>query len=482
MSVESSIPMSLLSINDIRKKIIGQNSSITQEQADKYAKAVYVRLADKNKKPELKTFFEKNPEYKSFNYDKEGNFKGFETQLIIPLEFDEKAHKKLLETNDKLKEIPIKGTAIYPTLSLNFNRYLKSEIAKAYPSLKNVPIQEDHSRNSRDTIGKITATEYSESTGRVKYSGKLKANHPVTENVQLGYIEHSSIGIRSEKAECSICGEDMGWFHEHIPGFEYEKDDKPVIAELIPRNFVFTHIGMVAFAGVSGATVKAEGEDIPIYESLSNDFIESFSAMYAPYYNEVMESVSKKGSESILPNDELENIKAELEKEKQKTEEYQSELGELRTERTELGKYVEKQKEKDRQALINNVVEAEINLGRLSEDAKKERIVELSEKSVDQLETRFEVLNESLSALGKGKKPKSRSYSGTESSSEEEIEENPRQRPQELQGRARREHQVETLGNTIFGEHYGPTFKTIRILDEYDVRTDKWKNPFKELV
>lgn len=484
MNSASSIPINLLNINDIRKKIFEQNSNMSQDQADDYAKAVFVRLADKTKKPELKSFFEKHPELESYNFDKTGEFRGFETTLLMPFEIDEISESDIEEkskTKISAKEFVVKGTAIYPTLSKNFNRYTKTEIQKAFPSLKGKPIQKDHSESSADSIGTITHTEIS-STGRVTYKGRVKRNHPVSENIELGYVKTSSIGVSSRIAECSVCGEKMGWFHEHIPGMEYETEKgKNVVAELIPKDFEFKHIGMVTAPAVPGASVST-GESI--IEGIDYGFIESFSALFSPYYNEVVESISIKRGDSILNDEEIKNMKAEIEKQKVIAEEYKAELDQQRTSNSELAEYVNGQKAKERSSLLEEIFEAEVRLQRQEKSNKKLRIAELNEMSQDQLDTRNELLQDSVKGLDVGgtKKPRARTYQGEENLNVDE--ENPNQHLQEdLSGRARREYQIALMGSTIFGESFQPTYKTVRVLDEYDPRGDgKWKNPFKELI
>ncbi len=117
------------------------------------------------------------------------------------------------------------------------------------------------------------------------------------------------------------------------------------------------------------------------------------------------------------------------------------------------------------------------------EDEKQARMLELTELDDTKLEARHEAIKYIADQFPVKKdkkeiKAKSRSYSEVK---DENLDEELAERT-ELTGRELIEAQVEYIGNAFYGPSFKPTFKTIRILDEWNFKYGKWKNPLKELV
>lgn len=469
------------------EKLMKNNYSLTKDTAERYAKAIIVKQVDKTLKPDLNTLLEKVPKLKDI-IDEKGNYKNIGHTLVMPFEVEER--KIPTSGGEPVVEIIIKGTAIYPTLSQNFNRYTKAEIKKAESTFTGIPIQEDHSRSARGTIGTVENHQFNERSGRLTYEGRLKANHPVSENVRLGYVKRSSIGISPKKNECSICHENITFWHEHMPGMEYEISGKKVIAENIPLDYVFTHLGITPFGAVKGATAKPESlenDDLRNEPNLPALFemdgmIEVISEAYGPYYDQIVENVNNQKIRGLNNMDEAEQnrLQKDVAKKDALLEEYKAEMVVLQNSNEELGAFVAEQKKKERKAMIEEVVNLEVQLKRIKEDNKQVRTLELTELEDDKLEARHEMIKDIVKdfPVKEEKKAKSRSYGKIQ---EDDVEQDLTE-GSPLEGRELAEAVVEYVGNAFYGSAFKPTFKTVRILDEWDFKLGKWKNPLMELV
>lgn len=471
----------------LTNKLMENNPSMDKTVAEKYAKAIIVRQVDKTLKPNLNTLFEKFPKLKDI-VDEKGNYRNTGHTLVMPFEVEE---RKIPDKDGEfIVETIIKGTAIYPTLSKNFNRYTKKEISKAEKTFDGIPIQEDHSRSARNTIGTIDSHQFNERSGRLTYEGRLKANHPVSENVRLGYVKNSSIGISPKKNECSICHESVTFWHEHMPGMEYEINGKKVVAENIPLDYDFTHLGITPFPGITGATAKPESlesDDLRNEPNLPALFemdgmIEVISEAYSPYYDQIIESLNNQKSRGLNNMDEaeLKELNKTIAKKDALLEEYKSEMTVLKSSNVELSAFVSEQKKKERKATVEEIVNLEVQMKRIKEEEKQARMLELTELDDNKLEARHEAILYIADQfpIKKEKKAKSRSYSDVKDENlEPELDE-----VAELTGRELAEAKIEYVGNTFYGPAYRPTFKTVRILDEWNFKLGRWKNPLQELV
>lgn len=408
-----------------------------------------------------------------------GEFHNIFAEYYSPdVQFEERKIKnaKGVESVEKI----MSGMAIKPTLSGNSRRYLKSELKESASSLKGVPIQKDHNYSVEATVGKVFDYSFNERSGRLNYEAVVDGNDPVVGKVEKGYIEGTSVGYIADFVECSICGEKMGWFHNHIPSFEY--DGKK--AEAIPRGIRYNHIAITPFPGVAGASAKisssAESVGDILAESMDDRIVHLFTEAFEPFYNQVVGESTLKTGDNKLSGEE-DKIKAdyqlELENEKQKLKlaETQRQLDE---QKEKYEQQINEFKDKEKKVLISKIVEVESSLGQVKEGKGEERAKELEKSSTEYLESRLDAMSEVLALREKSKpapkKPKSTVFTQEDDQEHTETE--------KLTGRALIESQLEVLGKGMFGENYKPSVKAVQTLDNWDFRRSEWKRPLKNLI
>jgi ABC-type phosphate transport system auxiliary subunit len=409
----------------------------------------------------------------------DGEFHNVFAEYYSPdVEFEERKIKNAqgVESVEKI----MKGMAIKPTLSANHRRYLKSELKESAKTLKGVPVQKDHNYSVEATVGKILNYDFNERSGRLGYEAVVDSRDPVVEKVEKGYIEGVSVGYIADYVECSICGEKMGWFHDHIPSFEY--DGKK--AEAIPRGIKYNHIAITPFVGVAGASAKietsTESDGNILFESMDDRLVHLYTEAFEPYYEQVVGESTRKTGDNKLSGEE-DKIKAdyqlELENEKQKLKlvETQRQLDEQKEKYEQTIKDFE---DKEKKVLISKIVDVESSLGQVKEGKGVERSKELEKSSTEYLESRLEAMTEVLALREKNKpapkKPKSTVFNQEDDSEHTETE--------ELKGRALIESKLENLGKSMFGDNYKPSVKAVETLDNWDFRRSEWKRPLKGMI
>ncbi|MHA2055068.1 MAG: hypothetical protein ACW99F_15910 [Candidatus Hodarchaeales archaeon] len=409
------------------------------------------------------------------------------------MDFDEKLHghkddpllKK--ETTDTVMG---SGTALYPVLSRNFTRYLKSEIEKASSSLRDVPFQKDHSDSVNDNFGRIRKEIFDPKSGMLDYIAELDEADKVTVNMKRKFIKNVSVKLTAKIVECSICSERMGWFHEHIPGFEYEDDKgKKRIAEAVPRDFRFIHVGAVTAPGVTKADInihQSESEGSNIRDNLDDLLIDGITEAHEPYYEVFSESFGDK--RNMSNNDEHWKEKLEQERivleNKNKAQELEQKENELKEReealKTELANKVSAEKE----ALVDELVQAEISLKKIKENESKVRKAELmAESQIDYLKGMKEVYKEYLVRQGPASpnKPKSKLFDvGDDESGTSEESLSPDKR--KLTGRKLREAQIEFYGRQMFGEEWNQSWSAVKTLDDWDHQRSDWDRPLRDTI
>lgn len=404
----------------------------------------------------------------------DGTISNFLVQYNVPAPTIVESSKDT-DKESEFNEKTIKGIAIYPTASLNNNRYYKSEIATAAKSLRNKPIQKDHQFSVEATFGTIDKEIYNVNSGKLEYLGRVDADDPVTEKIARGYVKNSSVGLRAEFVECNICKEKMSFWHEHIPGFEYEGKK----AEAIPRNFRFNHIGVVSFPGITGATANVESEESEhdnMHESAQEIYLDLLTEAFTPLEQQINESLI---GETKMTNEadykvalENEKLKLQMEAKNKETLRIQKEFDDLKA-KTEADK---------RTSLIEEIIKLELTpeLKKLEEAGIPQRKVALESLTTNHLEARKTALKEVFDLIPPKetphvpKKPLSKDFSQTGEGGEPVIT--------ELAGRAAIEQKVEWLGKQMFGLGYKPSWSAIETLDNWDAQRQEWRRPLKEFL
>lgn len=401
--------------------------------------------------------------------------------LISNLLFEFKTESPIIEervdtekdTGKKIVSKIMKGTMVYPTRSENFRRYLKTELRKAAPTMEGKPVQKDHSFSVNDTFGTIESVKFIESSGKTKYEARVDPDDPVTKKIESGFVKNVSIGYKAGKMECSICGEAMGWFHDHVPGFKYDDE----IAEAIPRDMVYNHLGVVSFPGVSGTSAGVESGEV-VEKSVNESMLVLMTEGFEPYYTQITESM--KNGVMNMSNNEGNNKEAyetalKAEKLKLQNEQLENKLKEA-NEKHE--KFVSETKATELKNLIEQVLESEMKLNKLEAENVNTRRSVLEKMSKELLQARFDIFAEEIKNRqdiedSKPKSPKSKIFSQNENL--------PTQR-QEYSGRQVRELQLEWLGSKLFRENYKPTVSAVSTLDDWDHVKQEWKRPLKEFI
>jgi hypothetical protein len=409
------------------------------------------------------------------------------------MNFDEKLHghkddpllKK--ETTDTVIG---SGTALYPVLSRNFTRYLKAELEKASSSLKGVPFQKDHSDSVEANFGTILKEIFDPKSGMLDYIAELDATDKVTKNMERKFIKNVSVKLSAKFVECSFCGERMGWFHEHIPGFEYEDDKgRKRIAEAVPRDFRFIHVGAVTAPGVTKADInihQSESEGSNILDNLDDLLIEGITEAHEPYYEIFSESFGDK--RNMSNNDEHWKEKLEQERlaldQKEKAQELEQKENDLKEREEALKNQLAQQASEEKESLVDELVQAEISLKKIKENESKVRKAELmTESQIDYLKGKLEVYKEYLVRQGPKppNKPKSKLFEVGDDESGT-SEEGLTSETKKLTGRQLREAQIEFYGRQMFGEEWNQSWSAVKKLDDWDHQLSDWNRPLRDTI
>lgn len=433
--------------------------------------------------------FNKFIESNSISLAQNGDIKGITYNCDIhnsEMEFTE----KLNSDGTKSSEVIIgKGRAIYPTVSRNHTKYLKSELLKASETLKNVPFQKDHSYSVDANFGKIIEQKFNTETGNQLYFAELDAKDPITRKMELKHIESVSVALHAKRIECSFCGESMGWYHDHIPGFEYEKgeDGKKEIALAVPRDFFYVHLGAVTTPGIPDASISVDSESF-ISDNLNDLIIEGITETYEPFYNSVItESMDGKRKMSDEDKNEV-KTKLDLREAQLLNKDLERQLQEQKdkAEKAEqdLTKFENQKLVAQRESLVEEVISAELELGELTETGVPKRQAVLMKEETDYLKGTVKIYENILAKRGKVPKrslgaSKSKSFDVSDSNTSEVSS---KKTITDINEREQKERLIENWGRQMFGEHWKQSWIAVRTLDEWDHETEKWKRPLTEVI
>lgn len=480
------MPQNLLDlVLQVKTELKGRHPSWSANRVEKTARALCVKSTGltfkKGTQFTLPESFFSFLESHNIGYDESGAISSVNLEYLAPPPELGEIVEKENKAGELQKYRVARGTALYPVKSRNKRRYLKSEIAKASKSLKDVPFQKDHSESVKDTYGIIVKQEYNEKSGYQKYEALLDPEDEITKKIEQGFIKHTSVSISPDKMECSICGEDMGWWHTHTPGIVY--DDKE--AEAIPRDWYYRHLGTVTTPGVPKASVSLESEgemdvESNLIESANEMILNMITEAYEPLFSVVQESDGfnqrnqRKKDKGVKMSEEneaqMKNLAKQFEKQSLLVEQLQDELKTSKEEQKVFMEGLNKQKHSE---LVEKVIGLQISLSKLKKEDIPKRKEELSNMNTVQLEMKFETLKEFEAEQPAEKpnkvKPRSMSFGDVP----------PSEAPQQevdISERAKFEHDINMLGSLTFPGSWKPTNKALQTLERWDFKRNDWKD------
>ena len=434
----------------------------------------------------------------------------FKTDLSIIEKSKLKDVRPAYEINDP-DSILVVGRAIWATESSNYNRYSEKELKKAAKTLIGAPCQIDHSESARDTFGIVTDAwwDNAASPPEIAYIAELDGTEVVAQRVKKGYIRGVSVSGRSEKALCSICGEEWDWMHEHFPGVEYKyKKQKKQFCFLDHINISFRHLGFTAFPAISGADANyiaasvseaLENVDAYINHTAEHGMIIK-SAESEDQSESINGSASKPTNTNVLvfgesysmstENEVLEKLKkleiaeyekARLEKEKNELE---AKLKQMEEAKAKTDATLNALKESERKRLINEVVDLQEKLDLTQGKSVEERRLALKDEHEMRLTAKVEALREMHERDEKDKQKQPQGSPITESLGGSRSRTFKGSKFDELDPQKKAFYEKEgKLAQFAFGLFgHLPAVGAVKTLSEYDTDRDRWNMDFAEML
>jgi len=370
------------------------------------------------------------------------------------------------------------GRALFETTSKNFNRYEEKEIKKAVKTFPGVTCQVDHSDSARDTFGIVQDSWWDTKTSppEMAYIAELEGSDPVTAKVVKGYLRGVSVKSGAKSVECSICGEEWSFMHEHWPGEKY--DGK--VCERIPRGIYFKHLG---FTPIPALDADAEYVAASVSEAFDN------ATVYMDYkFKEVkLAHDSKDNVGSEIGEIEMSESDSEQQKALREAEKAKYELAEAQRKNQELSEQMKKQedilKENERlkaetkSRLVNDIIEKELSLKKIEDKDIEERKKELVNESNTVLNAKLDVLKEwydNLDHSSPDRTPDAGSKSKTFGlgSGFSELDDGKKEK-------YIKEAKASQLAKGLFGRN--PSITAVNTLDEFDAVRGRWNTDLAEL-
>ena len=466
-----------------KARLRGDHDGWSKKRVDRVARAICVKSTGqqfKHNDAALESMF-------NVSFSESGIVKKLDFRFSTPVEVIEASKLKELRPNYEIRDPDSKivvGQAILATLSSNFNRYSEKVLKKAVKTIIGKTCQIDHSLSARDTFGRVTDAWWDTGVApsEMAYIAELEGSDPVTAKVVKGYVDGVSVSGDAGRIECSICGEEWNWMHEHWPGEEY--DGK--VCERIMYDVVFKHLGFTPIPAFDSAdayyvanSMSEAIDNTTAYMDILNDknkpkqsqgTLKTYSVL-APTFGETMTSPEEELAKALEKASRLQYQEAEL---KAKI----SELEAQATETDDLQKTLDKMRDQEKSRLVNEVIDLEIKLKKVDSSKIEARKNELVESSVAALEANLSVLRDWHSATVKqqptatGGGPKSKNFGHSGSSKIEEI--SPEKKAFYI-----REAKIEQLHLGLFGKR--PSVNAVKTLQEWDSLRGRWKTDLSEM-
>lgn len=450
----------------------------TNKRVDKVARAICVKSTGQkfqHNDPTLESMF-------NVSFSESGTVKKLEFSFSAPIKVMEASKLKKLRPSYEIRDPDSKtvvGQAILATLSSNNNRYVEKELKKTVETLIGKTCQIDHSLSARDTFGLVTDTWWDAQTkpAEMAYIAELEGSDPVTAKVMKGYVTGVSVSGDADSIECSICGEEWSWMHEHFPGEEYDG----VKCERIMHDITLKHLGFTPIPAIESADAYYVAASLGEAIDNATAYIDIFrtnsvykverTSVPALAFGEIMSTTEEELAKALKETTRLQYQEADL----------KSKLADLEAkakETNDLQKKLDKMREEERVRLVNEVIDLEVKLEKVDPDKVEVRKKELAESSVAALDAKLSVLREWYddtvqqpnSAPQGG--PKSKNFGHSGSAKINEISE-------EKKAFYIREAKIEQLQLGLFGKR--SSVSAVKTLQEWDPLRGRWKTELSEM-
>ncbi len=461
----------------VKKSLAVDNPKWSSKRVDRVARAICVKQTGQK--------FSKHSSSvdNMFNvsFSESGRIKDLSFTFSSPYEVVEasrvKEYRPAYEIKDPESAIVV-GRALFDTVSKNFNKYLEKEVKKSVSKLPGVTCQVDHSESARDTFGVVHDSWWDTKTtpAEMAYIAELEGSDPVTAKVVKGYLRGVSVRGEAKKIECSICGEEWNFMHEHWPGETY--DGK--VCERIPRDFGYRHLGFTPVPAVDGADAHYVAASMA--EAIDN------AMAYIDYqFKEFQETIDKNKKtqtdifgEFKMSESDSDAAKALREAERAKyelaeTQKKYDELSDKLKQQDDILKENERLKTQHRERLIKEIVEKELALKKIEEKNVKERTEELEATDPVVLEAKLDVLRDWYKEIPEPTRTPdagSKSKVFTTNSTFQELDE-------AKQEKYIKEAKAAQLAGGLFGRD--PSITAVKTLEEWDAKRGRWKTNLAEL-
>jgi len=370
------------------------------------------------------------------------------------------------------------GRALFETTSKNFNRYEEKEIKKAVKTFPGVTCQVDHSDSARDTFGIVQESWWDTRTSpkEMAYIAELEGSDPFTAKVVKGYLRGVSVKSGAKSVECSICGEQWSFMHEHWPGEKY--DGK--VCERIPRGIYFKHLGFTPIPALDAdteyvaASISEAFDNATVYMDYKFKGKRQQISNVSVADNKIGEiQMSESDSEQAKALREAEKAKYELAEAQRKIEE----LSEQSKQQSDILKENERLKSETKSRLVDDIIEKELALKKIEDKNIEERKKELTNESNTVLKAKLDVLKEWYSNMDhsdSNRTPEagSKSKNFGVNSPFSELDEGKKEK-------YLKEAKSSQLAKGLFGRN--PSITAVETLDGFDQTRGRWNTDLAEL-
>lgn len=462
----------------VKKSLAIDNPKWSSKRVDRVARAICVKQTGQK--------FHKHSssidDMFNVSFSESGRIKDLSFTFSSPYEVVEASkigeYRSDYEIKDPESAIVV-GRALFDTVSKNFNKYLEKEVKKSVGKLPGVTCQVDHSESARDTFGVVHDSWWDTKTSppEMAYIAELEGSDPVTAKVVKGYLRGVSVRGMSKKVECSICGEEWTFMHEHWPGEKY--DEK--VCERIPRGIWYRHLGFTPVPAVEGADTHYVAASMA--EAIDNAMV------YIDYqFKEFQEAIDKKKKTNrtdTFGDFEMSESDSEIAKALQAAEKAKYELAESQRKSEELSEKLKEQEEvlkenerlkaEQKAGLIDEIIEKELALKKIEEKNVEERKKELQDTENNILKAKLDVLKEWYKNIPEPSPTPdagSKSKIFATSSGFQELD-------KAKQEKYIKEAKASQLATGLFNRN--PSVSAVQTLDEWDVKRGRWKTSLAEL-
>jgi hypothetical protein len=280
------------------------------------------------------------------------------------------------------------------------------------------PVLTHHNQHNGEPIGRVVAAKFSSSSQAGPPVIKLKCeitDPEAVEKVKDGRYQTVSIGGYAEHAYCSICGKD--WLTEgscnHWPGREYGEESKE-LAHLILGDINFIEVSFVNVPADQHAqiTTIVEGIDREEVENKNENIEESINtqggtAMTLEEQVKILEEkVKVKKEKAEVVETKLKTTESKLETLKESnellTEEKEVLEGRVENLETEIEALVAENaelKSNQHKAMAEKVVDLKIQLGRVKEESREDKIADHVKRTAESLRDTLSDLTEEVETV-----------------------------------------------------------------------------------